>query len=226
MVNKGILLLLLCFSVFIKAMSQPSVVPKGMKEETVDPVEMKAWTILGQGESFLWGNQLGLKETPGSKGVMLLSPKHYRKEVVVKFKALALTPATVFVVILSALDRGKDSLIIPAGYDGAMNLWEQGQNYFFAFKNAPHGSTPYIKKNYSPIKEAMAAEQDHMNTGTYHDIEIGCMSNQLWCRIDGKLMVEMKEEQLLPGGHLALRLRGLPGFEAACLIKDLVIQSK
>lgn len=226
MTNKSILLLLLCFPVWIQAAGQPASAPVGVKEEKVDPGEMKGWTFLGQGETFLWGNQLGVKEAPGSKGVMLLSPKHYGKEVVVQFKALALTPATVFVVILSARDRDKDSLIIPAGYDGGMNLWEQGQNYFFAFKNAPHGSTPYIKKNFSPLKEAVAPAQDHMNTGTYYEVEIGCMSNKLWCRIDGKLMVEMKEEQLLPGGHLALRLRGLPGFEAACLIKDLVIQSK
>jgi hypothetical protein len=200
---------------------------RSWKEEKISAEQLAAWKLLGQGQAgAVMGGQTLLSEADVTKGVMLISPSSYGKNVIMKYKILALTDASVFVNILSATDRASDKLTIPDNYDGSMDLWTSSKNYFLAFKNATHGATPFIKKNAEGSKESWAAEQDKMVAGVYYDIEAGKSETKLWLAINGKKIVELEDNSPLNSGRLAFRLRGLPGFKAACLIKDLKVYSK
>ncbi len=198
------------------------------KEEQIKPEELINWRFLGQGSVFnIMNDQTCLTESDETQGVMLLSPVYYGGDVVVRYKALALTDASVFVTILSATDTAAHALTIPGNYDGSMGFWTNDvANYFFAFKNAPHGGTPFISKN--PDSEGMsaAAKQDRMVAGVYYDIEVGKEGRKLWLSVDGEEVVSMEDRAPIVGGHVALRLRGTAGLKAAGLIKDLAIYSK
>lgn len=71
---------------------------------------------------------------------MFVSPDIYNSGIIVKYKVVALTPATVIVTLLSVSDkRIYEKLTIPEKYNGSIALWsKEKENYFFAFKNAPH----------------------------------------------------------------------------------------
>jgi hypothetical protein len=120
------------------------------------------------------------------------------------------------------------SLSIPGDYNGAMSLWvNEKDNYFYAFKNASHAYPPFIRKYPVPGGDALAiAEENLMLPGKYYAIELGRIGNKLWLKIDGKKVLETVDESMLPGGHIAFRVRGTAGFKAACLIKDLEIFSE
>jgi len=198
------------------------------KEVKVSAEELKNWTLLGMGEASIWGAQTSLKEADTTKGVMLISPESYGENVIVRYKVLALTPATVMVVLLSLSDEEKSaSFTIPEGYDGNIDLLSNvKENYFFAFKNAPHNFTPFIRR-YPNTKTALAsAKENNMIAGVYYNIEVGRQGAKLWLSIDGEKVFETIDENPLSGGHIAFRLRGTAGFKAGCLIKDLVIISK
>lgn len=200
----------------------------GWKEEPVRPDELATWQLLGEGKvANAMGEQVSLEEADQSKGVMLLSPRYYEGDIVVRYKALALSPATVFVTVLSAKDQSGDQLTIPGSYDGTMGFWtSETSNYFFAFKNAPHGGTPFITKNPAAEKQVNAPGQDGMIAGVYYDIEVGREGTKLWLSIDGKEVVSMVDESPITSGHVAFRLRGTAGLRAIGLIKDLSIYTK
>jgi len=202
--------------------------PTGWQVDSVNHEALANWALLGAGEVFTTVNaQACLMESDSSQGVMLLSPIYYKGDVVVKYSALALTDATVFVTMLSATDTTASILDVPADYDGGMALWVNASaNYFFAFKNAPHGGTPYIARNPGFSIKASAPEQDRMVAGIYYDIEVGKQRNQLWLSIDGQKVLDWQDDNPIAGGHVAIRLRGTVGLEAVGLIKDLVIYSR
>lgn len=87
--------------------------------------------LLGEGEVSTWGNQTSIKEADDTKGVMLISPKTYANDVIIRYKVLALTPAKVIVTMLSVSDEGEsDGLTIPDNYDGSIGLWTNSkENY-------------------------------------------------------------------------------------------------
>ena len=200
----------------------------GWQEEIVDYEALSQWQLLGKGSvSPNMNVQTCLMESDDSQGVMLLSPTYYKGDVVVKYKALALTSASVFVTILSATDTDTQNLTVPEDYDGGMGLWmNAAANYFIAFKNAPHGATPFIVKNPGYRMSAKAAEQDKMLAGLYYDIEVGKEAGNLWLSIDGEKLLSWKDPSPIQGGHIAFRLRGTAGLKAAGLIKNLKIYSK
>lgn len=200
----------------------------GWDKEQVTADELITWQLLGEGKlSKAMGEQVCLEESDQSKGVMLLSPAYYPGDVVIRYKALALSPASVFVTVLSAKDLSADELTIPGNYDGTMGFWTtESSNYFFAFKNAPHGGTPFIMKNPGGKQLANATEQDLMVAGVYYAIEVGREGTKLWLSINGKRVVDAVDETPLVGGHIALRLRGTAGLQAIGLIKDLAIYTK
>jgi len=201
----------------------------GWKELEVSAEDLVNWKLLGKGQVFnIFNGQTCLMEADTTQGVMLLGPDHYGEDIVVKYKALALTPASVIVTMLSAGDTTSgNTLTIPEGYDGSMGLLTQNiGNYFFAFKNAPHGANPFIMKNPGSVQEASAARPDGMVAGVYYDIEVGRSGGTVWLSIDGKKLVEMQDQQPLKGGYVIFRLRGTAGLKAACLIRDFKIYTK
>ncbi|AHM63019.1 hypothetical protein D770_23870 [Flammeovirgaceae bacterium 311] len=202
--------------------------PEDLKEEKITPAELKEWKIWGAGEAFAIGNQLCLKEHDETKGVMLVSPMAYGEHVVLKFKVLALTAASVVAVVISGSDPGPSvSLSIPRDYDGNFNLWyEEKENYFFAFKNAPHGLTPFVRKNHGSGEILASAPDNSMVAGLYYDVEVGRSGNKLWLTINNEEAFVAEDIAPLSGGHVSLRIRGTAGFKGACLVKDLIIYSK
>jgi len=218
---------LLFFLSFSIGLSYGQSEKNNLKRDTIAISDLSKWKLLGKGEVSTWGDQVSLKEVDNSKGVMLISPEIFKNDVILNFKVYALTPATVIVAMLSVSDEGEsDELTIPDNYDGSIGLWtESKENYFIAFKNAPHNKTPFVKKNPKSQKPLIAAEENYMIAGIYYEIEVGKKKGKLWFSIDGKKVFETLDTNLLTSGHIALRLRGTAGFSAGCLIKDLIISS-
>lgn len=200
----------------------------GLKEKTISTTELSTWNLLGKGAVGTWGDQTSLQEADDTKGIMLVSLEAYSNDVIVRYKVLALTPATVFVTLLAVSDEGdSDKLTVPDNYDGSIGLWtKEKENYFFAFKNAPHNVTPFVKKHPNAAKALVAAAENSMIAGVYYDIEVGKYKGKLWLAIDGEKVFEIDDKKPLAGGHIAVRLRGTAGFKAGCLIKDMIILSK
>ncbi len=200
----------------------------GWKQEKIAPEALADWRLLGKGKVSLGLNeQVVVQEMDDSQGVMLVSPTFYEGDVVVRYQVLALTPATVFITMLAATDLAAGRLTIPDDYDGGMALWTgDAANYFFAFKNAPHGAVPFIAKNPDFAVTASAAGQDGMVAGVYYDVEIGKEGAKLWLSIDGRTVVEWEDEHPIGGGHVALRLRGTAGLAAVGAIKALTIYTR
>jgi len=201
---------------------------KEYKKQDITTSQLKTWQLLGKGAVSKWGTQLSLQESEKSKGIMLISPKTYGDDVIITYKVLALTPATVIVNMLSVSDKGMDThLNIPKDYDGSIGLWsKQKQSYFFAFKNASHNVTPFVKKLPNGINPLQSYKNNFMTAGVYYEVEVGRRGNKLWLKIDGKNIIDTKDELPLSNGKIAIRLRGTAGFKAGCLIKEFTIYSK
>ena len=194
------------------------------QEHRITTDELLEWNFYGQGEMSQWGDQVILKEADDTKGVMLISPEEYGEDVVMRYKVMALTPATVLVSLLAMSDiESSDKLTMSEDYDGNMGLWiNEKDNYFFAYKNAPHNATPFLRKYPNP-GELISAKDNGMIAGVYYDVEVGKKGDLLWLSIDGEKIFETKDDSPLKGGHVAVRIRGVKGFNAGCIIKDMTI---
>jgi hypothetical protein len=197
---------------------------QAQQEHRITTDELLKWEFHGQGEMSQWGDQVILKEAVDTKGVMLISPEKYAKDVVMRYKVMALTPATVLVSMLAMSDVGSvDELTLSDDYDGNMGLWiKEKDNYFFAYKNAPHNATPFLRRYPNP-GELISAKDNSMIAGVYYDVEVGKKGDLLWLSIDGKKIFKTKDESPLKGGHVAVRIRGVKGFNAGCIIKEMTI---
>jgi hypothetical protein len=200
----------------------------GLTKKSVSPDELIHWTRVGKGKVEKSGAQIAMQESEDSKGIMLVSPDAYGSDIIVRYKVMALTPATVLVALVSASDAGaSDHLTIPEDFDGSLGLFtSEKENYFFAFKNAPHNVTPFVRKSPATGETLGSASDNTMIAGVYYDVEIGKSGEKLWLSVDGKKLFEAEDKKPLGGGHLALRIRGTAGFIAGCLIKDLEVFSR
>ena len=175
------------FAMLIAMLITPTIL-LGQKKYSAS--DLKEWSFYGKGTTGIWGTQFYMKEdTQDTKGVMIVSPDSFNENIVLKYEVLTLTPSTVCVAILSATSDG-EKLEIPADYDGAMSLWiKKNQNYFMAFRNAPHGVTPFIRK-YPETNGSdgtlVSAKKNVLSCGDYHQIEVGRKGDLLWLKIDGK----------------------------------------
>jgi hypothetical protein len=202
---------------------------KNYKKEVVTDQDLAIWDFRGMGKAFAsGGGAFCMTENDSTVGAVLISPASYTGDVIVRYKTLALTSATVLVFMHSATDVGSDKLTIPVDHNGNMGMWIKNKdNYFYAFRNAPHNSPPFLRKYPVPGGDALAMANDNfMLPGVYYAIEIGRVGNSLWLSVDGQKVIETQDESILSGGHLAFRIRGTAGFKAACLIKDVEIYTK
>lgn len=202
---------------------------EGYKREIISSGDLAGWDFWGMGEAYaVGGSQFCLTENDTSLGALIISPESYTGDVIIRYHTLALTNAAVLVVMHSASDLGSDQLLnIPADYNGNMGLWvNEKDNYFYAFRNAPHIHPPFIRKYPVPGDDALVmAQENFMLPGVYYSVELGRIDNRLWLSVDGKKIIETEDESILPGGHVVFRIRGTAGFKAACLIRDLEIFS-
>lgn len=200
------------------------------KKKTTSSQDLSTWNFWGMGKAFDAGNgQFCLMENDSTLGVTLISPDSYAGDLIIRYKTLALTPSTVLVVMHSASDKDSGGkLTIPEGHDGSQGIWVKDKdNYFYAFRNAPHNATPFIRKYPLPGNKPIGMYSENiMLPGIYYAVEIGKIDDQLWLSINNNRIIETSDENILPGGHIAFRVRGSAGLKAACLIKDLEIFTK
>lgn len=195
--------------------------------ETVSPEDLaENWKFYGAGVAKAERGMFYMKESPGSQGVMIVSPTAFPEDVVVRYEIMPMNAASVCVVVMSASDIGDSTTVsLPADYDGSMGHWiGNTENYFFAFHNASHARPPFVRKfpDRSLIGEHSA---NVMMNGRFHTIEAGRKGGKVWLEIDGKRIIDGTDDNPIGSGHLAFRIRGLSEETAACLIKNVVIQS-
>jgi len=199
------------------------------KKEIISSQDLAGWDFWGMGRAFeSGGGQFCLTENDSTVGAVLVSPDSYTGDVIVRYKTLALTSATVLVVMHSASDMDSEEVLrIPEDYNGNMGLWiNEKDNYFYAFRNASHNFPPFIRRYPVPGNDALVtARENFMLPGKYYAVEIGRIDKRLWLSVDGRKIIEAEDESILSGGHIIFRIRGTAGFKAACLIKDLEIYS-
>jgi hypothetical protein len=183
------------------------------------------WSFHGIGSRRTQGAMFYMREDIDSKGVMIVSPETFSRDMTVRYEIMPMSAASVCVVMLSASDTGDGkTLTIPADYDGAMGHWTQNvNNYFFAFHNAAHNRTPFAIR-FPAKKEIGQNSENVMRSGEFFTVEAGCRQGRQWLKINGRLMFEGEDDAPLGGGHLAFRLRGIAGEPASCLIRNLTIE--
>lgn len=198
-------------------------------EVQVSPEELGQWSFYGAGFVAVDAQQrfTVLAETPGSKGVMLVSPEPYDGDLVVSYKIRPLTTESVLVAMLSVSDRGVDATLdLPEDYDGNMGyLTTDTDNYFIAFHNAAHNTSPFIRRYSEETvghEQLVIAESNSMTT-EWHTVEVGKQEGRLWLKVDGAIVIEATDTAILEAGHLIFRMRGTSERIGVCLIKDLRI---
>ncbi len=209
------------------AVSADTVQTSHLKETKFSLDDLLGWTFNGIGQVYNEsGRQICLQEGENSQGVGLFTPQSYQGDVVMRYKIMPLNAATVLVNLLCMSDEGPSTdLTWPKDYDGSMAPILTKDNYFVAFRNSPHATAPFINKN-PKLGQLVIAERDNMIPGVYYDVEVGRVGQKLWLKVDGQSVVSVEDPNILPGGHLGIRLRGLVGHPAACVIRDVSILSE
>ncbi|MEX0332411.1 MAG: hypothetical protein AB3N64_13400 [Puniceicoccaceae bacterium] len=211
-----------CFAILSTFMGLASAFAESISVEELN----SGWAFYGNGIRKAERGMLYMKESPGSLGVMLVSPDAYGEAVTVKYEIMPLTAASVCVLVMSASDPGDAlTLNLPDNYDGSMGHWiNSTENYFFAFHNASHNRFPFAIR--FPERKLIDEHQESvMTNGKFHEVEVGRKDGKIWLKIDGKTIVEGVDEDPLGAGYLAFRIRGLSEEPAACLIRKVRIET-
>ena len=186
------------------------------------------WTFYGTGVAKIDHQQVYLKEYPNSVGVTLLSPKKYSGNVVMRYKLMPLTAATVCVAMLNIHNQNNYDLAMPNYYNGYVQFWTQeSSGYFLAFHNLAHNQTPFVRRcdliNGTNDK-LQSATQNAMIENRYYEVEVGKNGKRIWLKVDNNIVLDIEDEgKTFEKGYLALRIRGTADELASCLIKDLEI---
>ncbi len=198
-----------------------------LKETKFTLDDLMTWSFNGIGQVYNEsGRQICLQEGENSQGVGLYTPLSYQGDVIMRYKIMPLNAATVLVNLLCLSDEGATTeLTWPKDYDGSMAPILSKDNYFVAFRNSPHATAPFINKN-PKGGQLVIAERDNLLPGVYYNVEVGRVGQKLWLTVDGEKVISVEDPNILPGGHLGIRLRGLVGHPAACVIRDVSILSK
>ncbi len=218
--------LLLTRAIFSAKRDDPE--PFFREKESISLEELSKWKLAGVGslEVDKEENALLLKEGAGSKGITLLSPGTFGKNVSVRFKIKPLLFEGVNVVFLSVSDKASGKPIeIPEDYDGNFEFWTEGniQSYMAAFHTGFHQPNSWIRKN--PGAETLGQAKDVATEQKWYDIEFSRKGPKLTLKVDGKVVCEGfdRVNEGLPGGQIGLRLRGRGDGTFGCLIKEMSV---
>ena len=189
--------------------------------QTTNPFD--EWVLIGEGFSARVDDAVLLSEYPGSKGIMLISPDSYGADVAIEFDIMPLNPESVLVAMIAASSSG-NTLSFPDNYDGSISyLLESVHGYFFAFHNAAHNRTPFVRQHPFTRGESqdIAAASENIMSQRWHHIAISVAEKGgLQLRIDGVPILNAKTANPLGGGNVILRLRGTKSHTASALIKN------
>ena len=193
--------------------------------------KLEQWQFMGQGFRAEVDDALLIAEYPGSKGVMLVSPSVYQGTVKARFDILPLTPESVLVAMLATSDDVTGSgLTFPEGYDGNIgHLLGDVNAYFFAFHNAAHQRTPFVRRH--PFTRGESNDLDfaesNVMTTQWHRVEVVFdKAGLLSMYIDGEEILNATDQHPLAGGKIIFRLRGTKSHAATALIRNVQISSR
>jgi hypothetical protein len=193
-------------------------------------ISLSDWELIGSGFTAAVDHAVLVSEYPGSAGVMLVSPYEYGNEVAFRFDIMPLNPETVLVVMLAASQVTESTtLSFPEDYDGGIgHLLVKVDSYFFAFHNAAHNRTPFVRKH--PIlkgaPQALDVFESNVMTTEWHHIDVTTTGHgAIEMKIDGETVLSAVDKNPLPGGKVILRLRGTKTHTATALIRDLKIDT-
>ena len=173
--------------------------------------------------------QLILSESDSSKGIMILSPKIYGKDVILSYDLMSLRPATVCIVELLAHNTDDYNLKLPEDYDGNVEyLFKNINMYMFTFLNAAHNKPgPFIRKYPEPGTEPLVqTDKQFMQSGIYYHVELGKIGSKLFLKIDDQMILETTDANSFNAGKIILRIRGTAHEVASCLIRNVKIYSR
>jgi hypothetical protein len=190
--------------------------------------ELINWKFYGIGTSKIDHQQVYLKENTNSVGVTLLSPKKYSGDVVMRYKLMPLTAATVCVAMLNVHNNKDYNLEISQYYNGYVQFWtKESSGYFFAFHNMAHNQPPFVRRcdiETGTNDKLDLGSKNAMINNQYYDIEVGKKGKRIWFKVDGKIILDAIDDgKSFEKGYLALRIRGTANELASCLIKELEI---
>ena len=191
--------------------------------------DLTKWELLGVGKIEIDRevNAFKLVEGNNSKGVVLLSPKKYSKDVKISFDVKPLQFEGVCIIFPSVTDSNLKSVTAPENYDGNSNFWtslKSGvKSYAVAFHTGYHQPNIFIKKN--PGWKSLGEIKDVATEEQWYKIEIIKKNNLIILKIDGNIVLESKDESgdFLKEGQIGLRLRGPGNGSSSILFNNLII---
>jgi hypothetical protein len=186
------------------------------------------WNFYGVGVAKIDHQQVFLKEHENSVGVTMVSPKKFSGNVVMRYKLMPLTAATVCVAMLNIHNQDNFDLTIPNYYSGYVQFWlMESSGYFFAFHNMAHNQQPFVRRCdviNGTNKKLQEGKENAMIENRYYEVEVGKKGKRIWLKIDNNIVLDIEDEgKTFEKGYLALRIRGTADDLASCLIKDLEI---
>jgi hypothetical protein len=195
--------------------------------DTIPPEDLaEKWAFFGDGSRAAQNRMLYMEESPGSNGVMIFSPESYTGDVTVRYEVMPMNPASICVALLAASEKGKGtSLIFPeSGTDSAGPQLNELDAYFFAFHNASHNRKPFVLK-FPEGANLIEVEENVVRSGQFHIIEVSRKGTSLSLSIDGNRIFKVEDPEPLEAGHVGFRIRGISQMPAACLIRNVTIES-
>ena len=198
------------------------------QQHQVSSNELLQWDFYGVGTAKIDHDQVYLKENKNSVGVTLLSTKTYSGNVVMRYKLMPLTAATVCVAMLNVHNHDNYSLKIPNYYNGYVQFWtKESSGYFFAFHNMAHNQPPFVRRcdiKSGTNEKLQSGTNNVMVESRYYHVEVGKNGTRVWLKVDDKMVLDVNDEgETFEKGYIALRIRGTGDELASCLIKDLEI---
>jgi len=191
--------------------------------------EVARWDLLGIGDVTLLEAEaaLRLREGQGSSGVVLLCPEDFPPDLAFRFMVRPERHEGVNVVLLSVSSVDGDELRIPVDYAGGFSFWNGDQarakSYTFGFHTGFHQPQAFVRRN--PGAVALAEALDVATDEVWYSVEVLRRGSLVRLSVDGRVVLEAVDSApSLPGGRIALRLRGPGDGSYSSLFRDLSVE--
>lgn len=190
--------------------------------------DLTKWKLSGIGEIRKDKTERAFRLTEGnnSKGIVLLSNKFFPKDLSISFDVKPLQFQGVCVVFFSASSLDGTTIYIPENYDGNSDFWispdSKVKSYAIAFHTGFHQPNILIKKN--PGWKSLSETKDVVTEEKWYKIGITAKENIIVLSVNGIPVLESKDDHdVLGGGQIGLRIRGLGDGSLSVLYKNLKI---
>ncbi len=201
-------------------------------KEEISARTLAKWQTYGIGKRTVEDDVLLVEETEGSEGYFLISPKEYRTNFTLRYKAKALSESSVLITLFSVKQEQDDgTFLVPDPTASPRAVWDwrcSMKHYNLTINNRSHGITPFFFKNVPPKARGFNERltENIMEVGRWYDIEIGKKENNIWFKLDGKLFFDVEDTNPYENGRLIFRISGTSGEKtifAKAAFKDIVI---